>query len=785
MRRHFSYSLINILGLAVGFVASFFILLWVQDELQYDQHYEGVEDVYRVMRTSTYGPDQIFTWPAITAKLDDVLDEEYPEIEYVAMFTWEQSMSFLRGDITFREDGRHVGKDFFKILNHDFLAGDPMTALDGPESVAFSNTMARKYFPEMYPDGTSDAVGASNVIGNTLTLDNRIEITVTAVFEDLPPQSSFAMNYALALEEYSRRNDWIDDWGNNGLRMLAKLTPGADHEVVSSKIRMILKEKNDSDNDILFLEPYTDWYLRSNYEAGAQVGGRIDVIKTFSIVGIFILLIAAINFMNLATARSAQRALEVGIRKTFGSNRSHLAGQFLGESVMTAMFALAISAVTVFLLLPGFNALTAKEIALSSVDATIWVQFLGIAVLTGLIAGIYPSVYLSAFSVIGVLRKGDKGAGKGGNLRRGLVIVQFALSIILIVGSVTVYNQISYIRTKNLGLDRQDVFYSRLEGPMLDQYDSFVGRLDDEPSITNVSSASNNPLSIGSSTAWGVRWDGRDPDDDTLYNIIQVSHGFIDVMKMELVDGRDFSKEFGTDSLNVIVNEAAARAMGFEDPVGQAVRVWGRDGQIVGIVKDFHISSLYEPIEPMVMRLAPENAWQVFVRPAQGQTAEALAAFETVFKEFNPNYPYEYDFVDAFFERQYASEIVVGKLSRWFTILAIFIACLGLFGLASFTAERRTKEIGIRKVLGASVPGVVGLLSREFIALVVAAFFIGAPVAAWLMDKWLSEFEYHTQLSWQIFATAVLGVIIITYATVGYQSVRAALANPADSLRSE
>ncbi len=785
MRRHLSYSVINILGLAVGFAASFFILLWVQDELEFNTHYEGVEDVYRVMRTSTYGPDQIFTWPAITAKLDDVLDEEYPEIEKVALFTWEQNMSFLRGNITFRESGRFAGPDFFQILRHDFLAGNSENALLLPESIVLSNTMARKYFPDLYSKDISDEAGAAAVLGFTLTLENRMEVTVTGVIKDVAPQSTLSPDYVLAMAEYISRNEWVNDWGNNGLRMLAKLTPGTDHEAVSRKIRLIIQENTESDTDVLFLQPYADVYLRSNYEKGVLAGGRIDMLNIFSIVGIFILLIAAINFMNLATARSAQRTLEVGIRKTFGSSRAHLAGQFLGESILTAMLALFVAGAAVFLLLPGFNTLTGKEISFGMIGSGIWFQFLGIAVATGLIAGIYPAAYLSKFSVVGVLRKGEKGAGKGGNLRRGLVVIQFALSIILIVGSVTVYNQVNYILTKNLGLDRQDVFSSRLEGPMLDQYDSYVARLESEPSIESVTSSSTNPLSVGSSTSWGVRWDGREEDDNTLYNIIQTSHGFIRTMKMELAAGRDFSKEFPTDTLNVIVNEAAAKAMGFDDPIGQPVRVWGRDGQIIGVVKDFHIASLYDPIDPMVMRLNPEDSWMTLIRPEPGKTAEALAAFETVFKEFNPEYPFEYDFVDDSFERQYNSEIVVGKLSRWFTALAIFIACLGLFGLASFTAERRTKEIGIRKVLGATVLGVVGLLSREFILLVIGSFVIAAPISAYLMNGWLSKFEFHTELGWTVFAGAMVSVILVTGLTVGYQSIKAALTNPATALRSE
>ena len=362
MQRHVTYSTINVLGLGIGFLASFFILIWVQDELKYDQQYEGVEDVYRLMRTSTYGPDQIYTWPAVTAKLDDVLDEEYPEIESVALVSWQQDMSFSRDDIRFRETGRHAGQDFFEILKHDFLSGISKTALDLSDSVVLSNEMARKYFPAIYTGDVSDDVGAALVLGQTLTLDNRMEVTVTGVVRDIQQQASFQFDFVLPIEEFISRNGWVDDWGNSGLKLFARLTPGADYRIVSEKIRLIIQENTESDSDILFLQPYTDIYLKSNYESGILTGGRIETLNIFSMVGIFILFIAAINFMNLATARSAQRALEVSIRKTFGSSRMHLAGQFIGEAVLTSVLALVLAGVAVMLLLPGFNALTEKEI---------------------------------------------------------------------------------------------------------------------------------------------------------------------------------------------------------------------------------------------------------------------------------------------------------------------------------------------------------------------------------------------------------------------------------------
>lgn len=784
MGRHAAYSSINILGLAVGFVASFFILLWVQDELSYDDFYEGSEDVYRVMRTSYYGEGQVFTWPAITFMLDDVLDEEYPEIEYTSIVSWEQYMSFRRGDITFRERGYHVGPDFFRILPTEFQAGDMGTAMDAPNALVVTESMARKYFPEFYaePVGVNEAGG--RVVGELLTLNNDIDLVITGVVANPPVNTSYRYDYVVNQEELVRRISWVKEWGNNGLSMIARLTPGADYMAVSGKIEQIINDHTKGSNDVLFLQPLEDIYLKSRFENGVLAGGRIEYVRIFSVVALFILLIAAINFMNLATARSAQRALEVGIRKTFGGTRTHLVGQFLGESVLTAGVALIVAMAGVYFLLPAFNGLTGKSIAFASAGASIWLQFVLIAGITGVVAGTYPALYLSALSVIRVIRKGISGSNKGAALRRGLVVFQFALSIMLIVGAVTVYQQINYIRTKNLGLNRQDVFYSRLEGSMQEQYNTYRTRLLSSPAIQSISASSSNPLSINSSTG-GFNYDAKDPEDRTLYYVLEAEFDFIETMKMEMVEGRDFSREFGADTQNVLINETAARTMNVENPIGTNVRIWGREGQVIGIVQDFQMGSFYDPIEPMVLILETENNHLTFVRPESGRTEEALAAFEGIFKEMNPLYPYEFEFLDENFEESYRSEIIIGNLALWFMILAIFIACLGLFGLASFTAERRTREIGIRKVLGASVPGVVMLLSREFIALVVAAFVIGAPVSWYFMDQWLSKFEYRTELGMSVFIFSAGMILVIAYGTISYQSIRAALANPAESLRSD
>ena len=784
MRRHQAYSLINVGGLSVGLIASFLILLWVQDELSYDQFPDEVEQIYRVMRTSRHGAGQVSTTASITAKLDEVLVSDYPEITMGALQSWQQNLSFSRGDLTFRESGRHAGVDYFKMFSFPFLAGDRETALVDPNAVVLSETMARKYFGEAFAAGMDSRAAASAILGEVLRLDNRLDVTVTGVLEDLPPNSSAQFDFILPVEEYARRNSWMDNWTNNGIRMFVKLQPGADAAAVSGKIKNLIKEHAGESVSELFLQPYTDIYLRSKYEDGVLVGGRIGDVRLFTIIAVIILLIASINFMNLATARSAQRALEIGIRKTFGGLRSSLAGQFLGESMLTTLFAFLLAVVGVWVLLPGFNAITNKQITMSLADPALWGQFLGLAIATGLLAGVYPAVYLSGISLINVLRKGISSTSGGAGLRKGLVVFQFAISIVLIVGTITVYNQLDYIRSKNLGMDRENVFYSVLEGTAASQYDRFRDQLMREPSIVNVTSGSENPLEVNISTS-GPDWDGKDPDDKTLYFIITTGYDYLETMKMELVEGRAFSRAFATDSLNVVVNETAARAMGMEAPLGQRLALWGREGQIVGVVKDFHMASMYDAIEPLIFRLDPEDPGFLFVRAAAGRTEEALAVFEKTFKAFNPEYPFAYTFLDTAFEETYRSEVVIGTLANYFAVLTLFVACLGLFGLASFTAERRTKEIGIRKVLGASVAHVVLLLSRDFLQLVAVGFVLGAPLAYYLMNDWLAEFAFHTTLGVGIFVVAAGAVLVIASGAVGYQSVKAALANPADSLRSE
>ncbi len=783
MKRHPGYAAINVLGLALGLVVSFMILLWVQDEMGHDQFHTEVENVYQVMRTVDFG-GQISTTEAVTVMLDDVLDENYPEIEYAGILGWENWSSFVRGDLAFRNMVRHAGPDIFRILTFEFLAGNPYTALDIPESVVLSEKMARMYFPEAF-EGQKDAkIAAAAVVGQTIMLENRLLVTVTGVIENAPALSSITYDAFLPFEEYARRNSWLAGWGNNGFRIVVRLTKGADPVVVTEKIRNIIKENQEGSTAELHLHPITKRYLWSEWKDGVLSGGRIEYVRIMGIVGLLILLIAAINFTNLATARSAQRALEIGIRKTFGGSRRGLAGQFLFESLFTAMLSFVFAIVVVWALLGSFNQLTEKSISLFAVSPVTWLLFGGITIATGLLAGLYPAAFLSGFGIMKVLRSRSTSGGGSGNLRRTLVVFQFAVSIVLIVGTMTVYNQLHMIQTRNLGFDRENIVIARLEGGAQEQFESFKAALKKNPNILDVTRADDNPYDINSSTT-DPDWDGKDPDDNSLFYMVASDYDYLQTLKMELVAGRDFSREQGLDSSNFMINQATARKLGFEDPIGQRLAMWGQEGQIIGVVKDFNMHSVYDPIEPTIIRLNPASTWMYFVRAAPGAEKDVVETMRTTFAQFSPGYPFNERFMDDEYNEMYTSEQVIGTLANWFAVLAIVIACLGLYGLASFTTTRRTKEIGVRKVLGASAPNVVALLTREFAILVAIAFMLAAPIAWWIMDQWLAKFEYRVDLGWGLFAAAGLGMVVITYATVGFQSLKAALANPSDSLRTE
>ena len=574
----------------------------------------------------------------------------------------------------------------------------------------------------------------------------------------------------------------MEHWGNSSLRMYVRLNEGANLDEVNDKIADLIDKNQEGANAKVFLHPYKDLYLRSDFKDGKLIGGRIEYVQIFSVVALFILLIAIINFMNLATARSSRRAREIGIRKVVGASKSSVFQQFMGESILLAMISLVVAGLMVEISLPFFNELMEKEIVIDYFGSDYLFILMGIALLTGVLAGIYPALMLSSFRIVNVLKGTLKYTFSGAVMRKGLVVFQFTLSILLIIGTLTIYQQINYIRTKNLGLDKDNLLYMPVEGEIGSQYDAFRNELLQLPGIVNVTTSSQDPLSVGNSTS-DPTWEGKDPNSSILFSIINANYDFVETMKMEIKYGRSFSKEFSTDTANYIINEATAKAMGMENPVGEMIEFWQRKGQVIGVVKDFHFSSLYSSIDPLIIRMDPEQTYMLFVRVDGAQTEEALAGIRTIHQKFNPSYPLQYTFLDENFQRTYRSEFTTGKLANIFALMAIFISCLGLFGLASFTAARRTREISIRKVLGASASNLVMLLFRDFTWLVAIAFVIAAPIAWYAMDDWLSGFEYHVELNTWVFLLSGVAAILIAWLTIGYQSLKAALANPIESLR--
>jgi predicted permease len=767
------YSVINITGLALGMACSLMIMLWVQDEIAMDAFHTNGDRLYRVMENQFYS-GKIETYASTPGILAENIVKDIPEIEKASQFLWEEQPLFTVGNNFDKEKGRFVQGDFLTMFSFDLEKGDPRTALKRPDGVVISQKLAKKYFPNQDP------------LGKTIRVDNTADVMVTGVLKEISDHSSVKFDFLMSFDNWLKRNEWAKEWGNNGPRCYVLLSKNASLAKVNAKIKGYIKSKNKNSNVELFLQSFPEFYLYSNWESGKQNGGRIDYVEIFSIIAIVILAIACINFMNLATARSVKRAKEVGVRKVVGAAKRILVGQFIGEAILIAFFALLFSILIAFLLLPTFNKLTEKQLSLNFGDPSFLLLLVAFTVITGIVAGSYPALFMSSLNPVVVLKGSLKFKPNATYFRKGLVVFQFALSIILIVGMIIVYRQIEYIQTKNIGFDRENLIYLPLEGNLSKSFASFKQDLLNQPGIKTVTCSQSSPLEVGSSTQ-GVRWPGKDTTQLLLFANNAITYDYIKTMGITLLDGRDFGPEYGTDTTNYLINEASAKKIGYKDPVGKELTMWGRKGTIIGLMKDFHYNTLHSAIEPLILRLQPktENWGVVIIRTQPGQTKNAIANTEKVYKKFNSGYPFNYLFADQEYANQYKSEAVVSKLSNYFAFLAIFISCLGLFGLAAFTAEQRTKEIGVRKVLGAGVMNLVGMLSIDFIKLVLIATLIAFPVAWYFLKNWLEKYVYRIDIEWWYFALAALAAVAIALLTVSYQAIRAALMNPVTSLKTE
>jgi putative ABC transport system permease protein len=770
------YSFINVAGLSVGFACSIFILLWIIDEISFDKFHANKERIFQIMGNHAF-PDGTQTLEQTPGPLAEGLIE-LPEVEESCRIRFGGGrILFNYGTQSIYENGVFADISIFSVFTMPLAEGNNANPLPDINSIAISQKLADKYFKN------------ENALGKVFRLDSKSEAKVTAIFNDLPTSSTLQFDFIIPYPVYSQGDQYNKEWGAwTGGKTYLKLKQGADTELLNKKIADVLTKPKiwprwDS-NVELFLFPISDWRLYNSFNNGVQDGGRISYVKIFSVVAGFILLIACINFMNLATARSLNRAKEIGVRKVVGAARQSLTRQFMGESVLTSVLAFLFGLFIVELLVTYFNELTGKKLIVDYLNPVISISLISIALLTGLIAGSYPASFLSSLKAINVL-KGKFSGLSGAGIRKSLVVFQFGISIALIISALVVYYQIDFMKKKNLGFDKENLIYFTGSPSILKNFEGFRQELLQTSTISSVARSDNNPMDNFSGMVLGANaWPGKTKEDDLIFKTLVCDDYFLPALGFNILEGRHFSKEFATDTANYILSEEAVRRMKLSDPIGQEL-IAPRKGKIVGIVKDFHSGSLQGAIEPVIFSMRPNEVGQIFVRYESGKVQEATSHVQSIYKKFEPDFPIEYSFLDETFGKQYQNEILIGKLSSSFTIIAIFISCLGLFGLASFTTERRTKEIGVRKVMGATAQGIVLMLCKDFIRLVVLGIVIGCPIGYYIGEQFLSKYAFHAEISVWIFLFTAIGMLLTTLLIVSYQSVRTALTNPVNVLRVE
>lgn len=768
------FSFINILGLAVGMASAILIILWIQYEVTYDQFHEKKDRIYEAWNKDTFS-GKLQCWNTTPKVFARVAEKEFPEIEMVARLDWNNDRLFSVGEKRMTLNGCAADSNFLQVFTFPMAKGNSLSALQEPNSVILTEKTAKALF------------GSEEAMGKQIMINEKENYTVTGILKDLPGNTRFKFDYLVPWAIVRKQGNDDQNWGNNSTRNYVLLKEHASLASISPKLKFIKRNHtNDEPTNEMFLYPISRWRLYSNFKNGVEDGGLIDFVKMFGVIALFILLIACINFMNLSTARSEKRAKEVGIRKVVGANKTSLVGQFLGESILIALIAGIFSLLIVQLSLPAFNELTDKKLEVAYGSPVFWLVFLGFILLTGIIAGSYPAFYLSAFKPVKVLKGTFLKTDKVVTPRKVLVVLQFTFAIILIISTAIVKEQIQHAQNRETGYNKDKLVYHFLTGDLEKNYPLVKNELLSSGIATSVTKTSA-PLTQGWSDTWGIEWKGKAPNDKTDFDVFCADENLATTAGLQLVRGRDFKlAEFPTDSTGMIINESAAKAMGFSDPLGQTVKNNGKEWHVVGVIKDFILQSPYYPTKPMVIQ--GSKGWFNVVHfklNGNNTTADNIKKAETIFKKYNPKYPFEYRFVDLEYAAKFKSEQRTGTLAALFAGLTIFISCLGLFGLAAYMAEGRIKEIGVRKVLGASVSSIVTLLSKDFVALVIISFLLASPVAWWLMHNWLQNYPYRVTIEWWIFLFAATISILIALLTVSYHAIRAATANPVKSLRTE
>jgi putative ABC transport system permease protein len=772
------FTLLNVLGLSAGIACTLLIYLWVHDELSYDKFFDNNGQIYQVMEHRKGGEVDGLSDES-SGLVSETLALQNPEIEYaapVAPADWWQKFTLTVGDKNMKAVGQYVGKDYFNIFSFRMLKGEKGKVLEAKNAIVISDELANKLF------GTTQ-----NAIGKAIKFQHDKDFFVSGVFENIPVHSSQQFDFVLSFDYLADVQSWVKTWNNGGPHNFVLLKKGTDINAFNKKIGNIVTRYGGDTTRKLFAMKFSDNYVLNTFNHGSRIGGKDEYVILFSLIAIFILIIACINFKNLSTAKASGRMKEVGVKKVLGADRGQLILQFLSESLLMALFTTALAVMIAWLLLPQFNQLTGKSISMQF-DTQLICTLVGIALFTGLVSGSYPALYLSKFNPLAVLKGKLRSSLSELIARKGLVVFQFTISVVLIVSVLVVYRQIKFIQSTSLGYHKDNLIKIDSEGKLAGNEDNFAELLKSIPGVVNASFTQHNI--VGRNYAQGgFSWDGNVAADQAVYfEGFFGGYNFIETLGMQMAAGRSYSKNYGATEFNkIIINEAAARVMHLKDPVGKSIKAGSGSAQIIGVVKDFHFESLHELVKPSFIALAGGKSpyYKMMIRIKADHQKETLAQIQRLYESYNPGFPFSFSFLDEAYQKQYETEVRVSLLTEYFSGLAILISCLGLFGLVAFTAQKRQKEIGIRKVVGATVNSIAFMLTKDFLKLVFIAVLIAFPLSWYLMSQWLNSFAYRVNIGPMVFLIAITAVILITILTVSFQAIKAALVNPVRSLRSE
>jgi putative ABC transport system permease protein len=768
------FTSINISGLAVGMATAILIAAWIYNEVSFDRFHVNRKNIYQAWNRGMMD-DQIQCWQNTPKILGPTLKNEFSDVKEVSR-TFMRWFVTIAGDRKLSTQALITDPSFLKIFSFPLAEGDANTALNEGYSIVVTKKMALKMF------------GHTDVMGKEIKIDNEL-YRVTGILEDLPTNTGFSFEYLLSWDYMRRTGDDDVNWANNGVLTYVLLDKGVSGDLVNQKIKDVtIRHSNGLVKEEIFLHPLDRWHLYSRFENGVSAGGRIEIVQLFGLIGMFVLLVACINFMNLTTARSEKRAKEVGIRKVAGAGRPSLVWQFLIESIALAAAAGVIAIVLVQGALPYFNTLIGQKVEIPLTESGFWLSVLVFIVVTGLIAGSYPAFFLSSFRPVSVLKGTFKKSVSNFNIRKVLVVSQFSFAVVLIISTLVVVEQINFIKSRERGYKTEQLIYHWMTGDLEKNYLPLKSELIQSGVALSVTKTLS-PLSMILSDTWDLEWQGKRPGDKTDFERLSADEYLVQTASLTLIQGRDLDlQKYPSDSTGMLINEAAAKAFGFKDPIGQTIRETdGTVYHIVGVVKDFITGLPDQSIKPLIMGGAMGNGFNtILIKLDAGlDTREAIAEVQTVFQKYNSEYPFEFHFADEDYKQKFDDTKRTATLVSVFTILTIFISCLGLFGLASYMAEMRVKEIGIRKVLGASVTRITTLIAKDFVSLVAIAIVIGAPFAGYFMKTWLQGFSYRTTLNWRVFVAAGGLCLVLAVITVGYHAIKAAIEDPVKSLRNE